>query len=97
MGVVNKKERRRNEEKTGLGAVLEGTNGSHELLGHFRGRKSRAVGRLLRRPEGQENCKGLGDGSEPERRKTILLDRATEHGLHSASHSGAIRRPGQSD
>ena len=31
MGVANKKERRRNEEKTGLGAVLEGTNGSHEL------------------------------------------------------------------
>jgi hypothetical protein len=31
MGVGNKKERERNEEKAGMGGVLEGTNGSHEL------------------------------------------------------------------
>jgi hypothetical protein len=29
MGVANKNERRRNEEKAEMGAVLEGTNGSH--------------------------------------------------------------------
>jgi hypothetical protein len=31
MGVANKKERRRNEGKAGMAAVLEGINGSHEL------------------------------------------------------------------
>jgi hypothetical protein len=31
MGVANKKERRKNEEKAGIGAVLEGMNGSQEV------------------------------------------------------------------
>jgi len=31
MGVANKKERRRNEEKAGIGAVLEGVDGSQEV------------------------------------------------------------------
>jgi len=31
MGVADKKEWRRNEEKAGMAAVLEGINGSHEL------------------------------------------------------------------
>jgi hypothetical protein len=31
MGVANKKETRKNEEKAGIGAVLEGMNGSQEV------------------------------------------------------------------
>jgi hypothetical protein len=31
MGVANKKERRKNEEEAGIGAVLEGMNGSQEV------------------------------------------------------------------
>ena len=57
MEVVIKRERKGNQGKTGMEGVLEKTNGSYEVEGHFRGRKNRAAGRLLRGPEGRRIVK----------------------------------------
>jgi len=84
MGVVIRRASEGNRGKTGMGAVLEERNGSHEAWGHFRRGKNRAAGRLLRGPEGDNQ--GVEDRVEQERREAILLDRATEHGVYSASH-----------
>ena len=86
MGLVIRRARERNQKKTGMGAVLEKTNGSQEVQGHFRGGKNRAAGRLLRGPEGKEDYEGVEDRAEWERRRAILLYRATEHGVYPASH-----------
>jgi hypothetical protein len=66
-----------------MGAVLEERNGSHEAWGHFRRGKNRAGGRLLRGPEGDHQ--GVEDRVELEREEAILLYRATEQGVCSAS------------
>jgi len=58
MGLADRKERRRNKGKTGVGAVLEGRNGSREISGHFRGHKSCTVGRVLRTPWGRRIVNG---------------------------------------
>jgi hypothetical protein len=61
MGLVIRRGREGNQEKTGMGAVLEKTNGSQEVQGYFRGGKNRAAGRLLRGPEGKEDYEGVED------------------------------------
>jgi hypothetical protein len=53
MGVVIRRAREGNQGKTGMGAVLEERNGSHEAWGHFHRGKNRAAGRLVRGPEGR--------------------------------------------
>lgn len=62
------------EGKTGTRAVLGMSNGSDEVGGHFRVGKSRAVGRLLRGPEREEDEQGVEGLSEWERRQAILSD-----------------------
>jgi hypothetical protein len=51
MGVVNRREREEKPGKRGFGVVLEKTNESHEVEGHFRRGKNRSAGRLLRGPK----------------------------------------------
>ena len=45
--------RKGNQGKTGMGAVLEERNGSHEAWGHFRRGKNRSAGTLLRGFDGR--------------------------------------------
>jgi len=52
MGLADRKRRRGNNGKTGKGAVLEGTSGSREISGHFRGHESCAERRILHTPLG---------------------------------------------
>jgi hypothetical protein len=64
MGVVIRWARKGTQEKTGMGAALEKTNGSHKVWGHFREGKNRAAGRLLRIPEGKEDDQRVEGGAE---------------------------------
>jgi hypothetical protein len=62
--VAHRRGKRRTQEKTGMGAALEKTNGSHKVWGHFREGKNRAAGRLLRVPEGEEDDQRVEGGAE---------------------------------
>ena len=81
IGVVIRRERKGTQGKIGRGAVFEKTNGFKEVSGHFRGGENRAAGRLLRGPEGEEHYQGVEGRGGGERKKAILLYRATEHGV----------------
>jgi hypothetical protein len=54
------------------------------------------VARLLPSPEGEESRKGLGDGSECERKSAIPPYRAVEQGWQPISRSRVIGRSDQS-
>lgn len=69
-----------------MGAVLGKIHGSHDVQGDFRRVENRVVGRLLRGPEGERDYQGVEDRAGCERRKVILLYRATEQGVDPASH-----------
>ena len=96
-GVANRMETEEYEGKKGMGAFFGEDKRISGGIGHFRGWKSRAVGRLLHDPEEEEGCKGVEDRDEYEKRKAILLYRATEYGVEPVSRCGAIRHPDQAE
>lgn len=67
-------------ERVGVGGVLWGIGEIEECWSIFADEKFDELAIRMPSPHGEESGESLGDRSEPERERTILLYRAMERG-----------------